>query len=261
MDPTPFEQALGRVGDRRLDRSLDIAPLSKKNELKPWRKKQWCIASKQSAAFVCSMEDVLEVYQRERDPDYPLVCLDETTKELHGHSREPMPVRPSQIARVDSEYLRAGVGTLFMLNAPLEGWREVIVTERKTRQDYAKILRKLSDECFPDAKKIILVQDNLNTHNPTSLYETFPAQEARRLAERFEVHYTPKHGSWLNMAEIELNVLSSQCLSCRIPNMQRLCLHTKAWVEQRNRQKAKIQWRFRTSEARIKLQHLYPKFV
>lgn len=207
------------------------------------------------------MEDVLEVYQRERDPDCPLVCLDEATKELRGHSREPMPLSPSQIERIDSEYVRAGVGTLFMLSAPLEGWRKVIVTERKTRQDYAKVLRHLSDECFPLAKKIILVQDNLNTHNPTSLYETFHPHEARRLTERFEWHYTPKHGSWLNMAEIELNVLSSQCLSCRIPDMQQLRLQTKAWMERRNNDNAQIQWQFRTQDARIKLQNLYPKIT
>lgn len=205
------------------------------------------------------MEDVLDVYQRERDPERPLVCLDEATKELHEHAREPMPLKPSQIERVDSEYVRGGVGTMFMLSAPLEGWREVLTTERKTRQDYAQVLRHLSDEVYPGAKKIVLVQDNLNTHNPASLYETFPAHEARRLAERFEWHYTPKHGSWLNMAEIELNVLSSQCLNCRIPDISQLRAQTKAWAEHRNSQNARIRWRFRTKDARIKLKHPYPK--
>ena len=207
------------------------------------------------------MEDVLEVYQRQKDTDYPLVCLDETTKELHGHTREPMPTDLGQVERIDSEYTRNGVGTLFMLNAPLLGWREVIVTERKTRQDYARALLKLSDTYFPKAKKIILVQDNLNTHSPTSLYETFPAKEARRLAERFEMHYTPKHGSWLNMAEIELNVLASQCLSRRIADIEKLRLHTQAWVRLRNKQNATIRWQFNTDDARIKLEHLYPKFA
>lgn len=207
------------------------------------------------------MEDVLEVYQRERDPKRPLVCLDETTKELHAHSREPLPVRRGKPQRIDSEYLRGGVGTLFMLSAPLEGWRQVVVTERKTRQDYAQVLRQLSDEAFPEAEKIILVQDNLNTHNPASLYETFPPHQARRLTERFEWHYTPKHGSWLNIAEIELNVLSSQCLSCRIPDMQQLQLQTSAWTQNRNTQQAKIIWQFRNQDARTKLKHLYPKIV
>lgn len=207
------------------------------------------------------MEDVLEVYQRERNPELPLVCLDEATKELHAHSREPMPLRPSRVERIDSEYLRGGVGTMFMLSAPLEGWREVVVTERKTRQDYAHILRQLSDEHFPEAEKIILVQDNLNTHNPTSLYETFLPQEARRLTERFEWHYTPKHGSWLNIAEIELNVLSSQCLSCRIADRAQLRLQTKAWADRRNAAESIIQWHFRNQDARIKLKHLYPKIV
>lgn len=205
------------------------------------------------------MEDVLEVYQRERDPERPLVCLDEATKELHDHAREPMPIKPTQIERFDSEYVRRGVGTLFMLSAPLESWREVITTERKTRQDYAEVLRHLSDDIFPEAKKIVLVQDNLNTHNPASLYETFPPHEARRLTERFEWHYTPKHGSWLNMAEIELNVLSSQCLSCRIADLSQLRIQTKAWTRSRNAQHAQIRWRFRTKDARIKLEHLYPK--
>lgn len=207
------------------------------------------------------MEDVLEVYQREGNAQLPLVCLDEATKELHAHAREPMPLKPSQIERIDSEYVRGGVGTLFMLSAPLEGWREVVVTERKTRQDYACILRHLSDEVFPEAKKIVLVQDNLNTHNPASLYETLPAHEARRLAERFEWHYTPKHGSWLNMAEIELNVLRSQCLSCRIANLSQLRAQTKAWADRRNAAKSIIQWHFRNQDARIKLKHLYPKIM
>lgn len=207
------------------------------------------------------MEDVLEVYQRERNPNRPLICLDETTKELHAHSREPLPVGRGQPQRIDSEYIRGGVGTLFMLSAPLEGWREVVVTERKTRQDYAQVLRQLSDEGFPEAEKIILVQDNLNTHNPASLYETFPPHQARRLTERFEWHYTPKHGSWLNIAEIELNVLSSQCLSCRIADMQQLELQTSAWTENRNTQQAKIIWHFRNQDARIKLKHLYPKIA
>jgi len=207
------------------------------------------------------MEDILDVYQRKRDPNRPLVCLDETTKELHAHSREPMPVRPSQIERFDSEYLRAGVGTLFMLSAPLEAWREVVVTERKTRQDYAQVLRQLSDVYFPHAERIVLVQDNLNTHNPASLYEAFPAHQARRLAQRFEWHYTPKHGSWLNMAEIELNVLGSQCLNRRIPDQAQLQIQTKAWCRKRNEDNATIRWQFRTQDARMKLQHLYPKIM
>ena len=173
-----------------------------------------------NAAFVADMENVLEVYHRPRDPERPLVCLDETSKQLIAETRAPIPAKPGKPARHDYEYERNGVANLFMMFAPLEGWRHVKVTERHTAIDYAHVLRELSDVHFPDAAKIVLVQDNLNTHKPASLYEAFPAAEARRLVERFEWHYTPKHGSWLDMAESELGVLTSQCLDRRIADQK-----------------------------------------
>jgi len=175
------------------------------------------IPPKENAAFVASMEDVIEVYHRPRDAAKPLVCLDETSKQLVAETRAPLPVQPGQPARHDYEYERNGTANLFMLFAPLEGFRHVEVTERRTAVDYGRILKDLSDVHFPNAEKIVLVQDNLNTHAPASLYEAFEPAEARRLVERFEWHYTPKHGSWLNLAESELAVLSSQCLDRRIP--------------------------------------------
>ena len=175
------------------------------------------------------MEDVLEVYQRPHDPTRPVVCLDEASKQLIAETRVPIPARPGKVARYDYEYERNGTANLFMMFAPLEGWRHVEVTDRHTAVDYAHILKELSDTRFPDVAKIVLVQDNLNTHKPASLYEAFPAAEARRLVERFEWHYTPKHGSWLDMAESELGVLSSQCLDRRIPDKQTLIEEVAAW--------------------------------
>ena len=204
------------------------------------------------------MEDVLEVYKRPYDPQRPVVCLDETSKQLIGEVREPVPAAPGQVAHYDSEYVRNGVANLFMLFERLAGRREVEVTDRRTKKDYAQCLRKLSDELYPEAEVIVLVQDNLNTHSPVSLYEAFPPGEARRLAERFEFHYTPKHGSWLDMAEIELGILGRQCLSRRIENIDTLRKEAKAWQENRNQAEAKVNWQFTTADARIKLRRLYP---
>lgn len=204
------------------------------------------------------MEDVLDVYKRPHDPDRPLVCFDETTKQLVRETRLPVAMRPGQVRRIDYEYERNGTANLFMMFAPLEGWRHVKVTDRHTAIDYAHALKDLSDVHFPQATKIVLVQDNLNTHKPASLYEAFPPAEARRLVERFEWHYTPKHGSWLDMAEIELSVLSSQCLNRRIPEKLTLKGEVAAWQDTRNRQNAKADWQFTTADARIKLKHLYP---
>ncbi len=213
-----------------------------------------------SAAFVANMEDVLDVYQRPHDPVRPVVCLDETSKQLIVETRVPIPVKPGQPARHDYEYERNGVANLFMMFAPLEGWRHVKVTDRHTAIDYAHTLKDLSDTHFPSAMKIVLVQDNLNTHKPASLYEAFPAAEARRLVERFEWHYTPKHGSWLNTAESELGVLSVQCLDRRIPDKQTLAREVAAWQSRRNTHHAKADWQFTTADARIKLKKLYPSF-
>ena len=204
------------------------------------------------------MEDVLAVYMRPHDPDRPLVCLDETSKQLIAETRVPIPMKPGRVARVDYEYERNGTANLFMLLAPLEGWRHVKVTDRHTAIDYAHVLKDLADIHFPRAKTIVLIQDNLNIHSKASLYEAFPAAEARRLVERFEWHYTPKHGSWLDLAESELGVLSTQCLDRRIPDKQTLIDEIAAWRQERNANHTKSDWHFTTKDARIKLKHLYP---
>jgi len=204
------------------------------------------------------MEDILEVYQRPYDAHRPLVCLDETSKQLIAETRVPIAAKPGQPGRHDYEYRRNGTANLFMMFAPLEGWRHVKVTDRHTALDYAQVLKELSDTHFPGSEKIVLVQDNLNTHKPASLYEAFPPAEARRLVERFEWHYTPKHGSWLDMAESELGVLSSQCLDRRIPDQQMLKEEVEAWEAERNRKHAKADWQFTTADARVKLKRLYP---
>ena len=206
------------------------------------------------------MEDILAVYKRPRDEDCPLVCLDETSKQLLADTRPPIPMKPGQAARGDYEYKRNGTANLFMMFAPLEGWRHIEITDRRTAIDYAHALEALSDTHFKDAKKIILVQDNLNTHKPASLYEAFLPDKARRLVERFEWHYTPKHGSWLNMAESELGVLASQCLDRRVANRQKLEIEIAAWEADRNKYHTKANWQFTTDDARIKLKHLYPTF-
>jgi len=218
------------------------------------------IAPEASAAFVADMEDVLEVYQRPHDPKRPLVCLDETSKQLIVETRAPIAAKPGQPARHDYEYQRNGVANLFMMFAPLEGWRHVKVTDRRAAVDYAQALKDLSDTHFPNADKIVLVQDNLSTHTAASLYEAFPAAEARRLVERFEWHYTPKHGSWLGMAESELAVLSTQCLDRRIPDKPELIVQVAAWEQRRNSRHAKADWQFTTADARVKLARLYPQF-
>jgi len=206
------------------------------------------------------MEDVLDVYIRQRNPARPLICLDESSKQLISHTRTPLPVKPGHPAKHDHEYRRAGTANLFMLFAPLEGWRHVEVTQTRKAVDYAHILKTLSDVHFPGADKITLVQDNLNIHAKASLYKAFAPKEARRLARRFEWIYTPKHGSWLNMAEIELAVLARQCLSRRIPDKETLKKQVDAWWKTRNKVCAKASWRFTTKNARIKLKHLYPAF-
>ena len=204
------------------------------------------------------MEDILDVYQRPHDPECPMVCVDETSKQLIAETRVPIAAKPGRAARYDYEYRRNGTANLFMMFAPLEGWRHVKVTDRHTALDYAQVLKELSDTHFPNAKKIVLVQDNLNTHKPASLYEAFPPAEARRLVERFEWHYTPKHGSWLDMAESELGVLSFQCLDRRIADQQMLKEEVDAWEADRNKKHANADWRFTPENARMKLKRLYP---
>ena len=204
------------------------------------------------------MEDVLDVYERPYDPRRPVVCVDESNKTLHATPHGSLPVEPGQVQRQDYEYKRNGTLNLFMAVEPLIGKRSVSVTDRRTKQDFAEFLRYLSDEVYLQAETIILVTDNLNTHSPACLYERFEPAEARRLAQRFEWHYTPEHGSWLNMAEIELSVLSRQCLSRRMPDKRTLATEVSAWERDRNNVKVQIDWQFTTEDARIKLKRLYP---
>lgn len=211
-----------------------------------------------SAAFVANMEDVLDVYARPLDPACPVVCVDEGGKQLIGDVREPLPLRPGSPAKQDYEYEREGMANLFMAVEPLSGWRYVEVTERKTAVDFARFLRLLSDGPFRDAQKIVLVCDNLNTHTPACLYEAFAPEEARRLALRFEWHHTPKHGSWLNVAECELSVVARQCLDRRIPDIDTLRREVAAWERARNAAVVTVDWQFTTADARIKLKRLYP---
>lgn len=204
------------------------------------------------------MEEVLEVYQRPYDADYPVVCLDEASKQLVKETTTPMAAKPGHPERVDYEYERNGTANLFMVCEPILGWRRVQVTQRRTAIDYAHLLKNLVDYDYPDALKITVVQDNLNTHSPASLYKAFEPEEARRILEVLEFCQTPKHGSWLNMAEIELSVLSRQCLDRRIPDFETLEAEVAAWNEQRNQKKTWIDWRFTTEDARNKLSRLYP---
>ncbi len=206
------------------------------------------------------MEDILEVYQRSYTPEEVLVCMDETSKQHIKETRTPLALRAGQPAKFDYEYERNGVSNLFMLSAPLEGWRHVKVTDRHTKQDWAQLIKELVDEHFPD-RKIILVMDNLNTHRLGSLYATFEPEEARRIAERLEIHYTPKHGSWLDMAEIEIGVLSRQCLNRRIPDQETLRKEIDSWQKLRNHKVIRVNWRFTTQDARVKLKSLYPSIL
>jgi hypothetical protein len=206
------------------------------------------------------MEDVLDVYTRPYDPRRPQVCLDETSRQLLGEVIPPLPPAPGRPARQDYEYTREGVCNLFLVTEPLCGWRHVTVSDRRTRLDFAHVIKELVDVHYPDAEAIVLVLDNLNTHTPASLYEAFPPAEAKRLADKLEIHHTPKHGSWLNMAEIELGVLAAQCLDRRLPDRATLAREVAAWEQDRNAATKTITWRFTSADARIKLTHLYPSF-
>jgi hypothetical protein len=231
---------------------------AEKNEIKPWLKQQWVIPAKANAAFVANMEDVLDTYAKPYDSSRPVVCVDEGGKQLVGDVREPLPVRPGSPAKQDHEYVRGGVANLFLAFEPLAGWRHVAVTQRKTSVDFARFLRVLADEHYAEADRIVLVLDNLSTHTPAALYEAFAAAEARQLAERFEWHYTPKHGSWLNVAEMELSVVARQCLDRRIPDFATLRREVAAWERKRNAAVVKVDWQFTTADARVKLKKLYP---
>ena len=218
----------------------------------------WCIPPTASADFVYHMEDVLDVYHRPSDLQHPVVCLDEATKQLIGEVREPLPARPGEVERCDCEYVRNGTATLFVAVDPLAGWREVTVTDHRCRTDWAHFVKELLDGRYRDVDTVTLVMDQLNTHSPASFYEAFEPAEAKRLTDKLEIHYTPKHGSWLNIAEIELSALSRQCLDRRIPDTEILKREVETWKAGRNDAKTRVHWRFTTANARIKLHRLYP---
>jgi transposase len=227
------------------------------NELKPWRKHMWCIP-KVDAEYVARMEDVLDLYNEEPDPKRPVVCFDESPTQLIGELREPIAAKPGQPKRFDCEYRRHGTANLLVLLDAHHSWRKVKVTERRAAVDFALCMRQLADLYFPTAEKIRLVLDNLSTHSASAFYQTFPAPEARRLLRRLEFHYTPKHASWLNMVEIEIGVLRSQCLDRRIDNRQLLESEIAHWEHQRNESGARIKWRFSAEKARAKMARAYP---
>ena len=218
----------------------------------------WCIPPESDCAFVAAMEDVLEVYKRPADPKRPLVCMDETSKQLIGEIRVPLPPRSGEPLRYDCEYVRNGTANLFIAFEPLVGWREVAVTDTRGRRDWAWFIKGLLDGRYRDAERVVLVMDQLNTHSIASLYETFEPAEARRLAEKLEIHHTPKHGSWLNMAEIELGVITRQCLGERTEDKPALAAQLSAWTRARNRCHSRVDWQFTTANARTKLKRLYP---
>jgi hypothetical protein len=221
---------------------------------------QWCLAPTADPDFVWHMEDVLSVYARPLDPVRPVVCLDETSRQLLGEARPPQPAAPSLPARHDPEYERHGVANLFLVTEPLRGWRSVLVSEHRTRLDFARCVKELVDVHYPAAEQVVLVMDQLNTHSPASLYAAFSPAEAKRLADKLEIHHTPKHGSWLNMAELELSVLQRQCLRQRLPDRDAMGRDVTAWADRRNAQTRRITWQFTPADARTKLRRLYPAF-
>jgi len=217
------------------------------------------IPPKRNADFVMHMEDVLDIYQRRYDPKVPVVCMDEQPVQLIKETRVPIPAKPGMPKRIDFEYERNGTANNFMFTEPLAGWRKVNVRERKTKVDWAEEVKELLDTDYPRAKKVILVCDNLNTHKLASLYDAFEPSEARRLIKRLEIHFTPRHGSWLNIAEIELSVFTRQCLNRRMPSIKKLRAEAKNWYRRRNKSQKQIKWQFKTKDARIKLIQLYPQ--
>lgn len=225
--------------------------------MKPWKKECWVIPPKANAAFVAQMEEVLDIYKQPYDSNYPVICMDEMPRQLIGETFIPLPAKPGSLAKHDYEYKRNGTCNIFIANEPLMGKRFTKVTERRTKADWAYFIEELAEN-YSDAKRITLVMDNLNTHYPSSLYEVFPPEKARELRNRFKWVYTPKHGSWLNMAEIELNVLAGQCLKRRIDNIKIMRKEVNTWSKKRNDLNSVINWRFKTEDARIKLKRLYP---
>ncbi|MEM6613409.1 MAG: IS630 family transposase [Cyanobacteria bacterium P01_C01_bin.72] len=229
-----------------------------KNELKPHLKECWVIPPKENAEFVAAMENVLDIYQRPYDADYPVVCMDEQPVQLVKETRIPIPLEPVKPQRFDHEYERNGTASIFMFNEPKAGTRNTCAQPQRTMTDWAEQVKKMLDEDYPNAKKVTLVCDNLNTHKPPAFYQTFKPEEARRLLDRLDIQHTPKHGSWLNMAEIELAALTKQFLNRRIPELKTLKNELATWNTKRNNASNKIDWYFTTGDARIKLKRLYP---
>lgn len=221
-------------------------------------KKCWCIPPEHNAAFVANMEDVLDVYHRPYDESCPVICMDEKPYQLLDEYRQPIPMKPGEVTRYDSEYIRNGTCSIFIFCEPLKGWRTACVSARRTKIDWARYIAELLEIHYPNAAKVCLVMDNLNTHTISSLYEAFPPARARELARRLEIHYTPKHGSWLNIAEIELSAMTTQCLGRRMPNIEVLSSELNAWNRARNESCTGVKWQFNTEDARVKLHRLYP---
>lgn len=228
--------------------------------MKPWLVEQWCIPTV-SAEFVWRMEDILDVYHQPSSPKCPLICFDERPTQLLSDKKIPSPAKPGQKKRIDYEYERKGNCNLFIFLEPQQGWRHIEVTDRRTAVDFAHCMKKLVDVYYPEAETIKIVMDNLNTHTPASLYKTFRPQEARRILQKLEFHYTPKHGSWLNMAEIEFSILARQCLNRRIPEQEIIKKEILTWENARNLEKATVSWGFHTQDSRVKLKKLYPTIV
>lgn len=229
-----------------------------KNELKPWKNKEWCIPEA-SADFVCNMEDVLNVYERPYDANYPVVCMDESSKQSIKETRMPIQASSGSVQKYDTEYERNGTNNIFIATEPLKGKVKIDITDSRTKVDWANFIKTLVDGAYKDAKKVILIMDNLNTHKAASLYEAFSPAEARRILDKIEIHYTPKHGSWLNVAEIELSRLARQCLNRRIPDRETLVSEVDAWIQKRNTENCIVNWQFTSDDARIKLKSLYPQ--
>ena len=248
-----------RAGSGSVRLGHDDPACAKKNELQPHLKQYWRIPPDHNAAFVACMKDVLAVYSRPYDAARPVLCMDETSKQLIGEVRSKIPVAPGQTERWEHEYVRNGVAQVFLEVEPLAGRRHVEATQRRTRKDWARWIRGMLEDRYPQAERVVLVLDNLNTHAIASLYEAYPPDQARTLAERLEIHFTPKHGSWLNIAEIELSVLCGQCLNRRIPDLPTTHEEIAAWLQDRNTRQSKVDWQFTTADARTKLKHLYPK--
>lgn len=243
--------------EENLSRST-IGRIMKRNEIRPYLNSYWCIPPKENADFVANMEDVLDVYQLPYDPQYPVWCMDEKPYQILGDSRKPLPMRPGDVAKIDSEYVRNGTVSIFCFIQPHTGRIDHFVEETRTAVDWAEKIRYLVDVIEPDAEKIILVMDNLNTHSIASLYKAFPPEEARRIARKLEVHYTPKHGSWLDIAEIAINIMTRECLDRRIPGIGELRHELHAWNDAYTRNPTPINWQFKASDSRIKLKKLYP---